>query len=80
MDEALKQKLAEMTQTTAGDEVNKVVNNLAGKLGIAVDRVAPVADKVIQEITIRGFAMAFGLANSVGYCRYRLLDPRSSYV
>lgn len=50
--------LAEITASSAGDEVNKVVNNLAGKIGVAVDKVAPVADKVVQEISYRGLAMA----------------------
>ena len=58
MNEKLAEHLAGVTPSTAGDEVNKVVDNLAGKIGMAVDKVAPVADKVITEISYRGIGMA----------------------
>lgn len=46
-----------MDSQTASEQINTVVDNVADKVGIAAEKLIPVADRAIDEIAIRGLGM-----------------------
>lgn len=41
-----------------GDEINKVVDNLAEKLGVAADKLQPLAEETVRQVQVRGLMNA----------------------
>lgn len=63
-----------------GEQVNLIVNNLAEKLGVAVERIAPITDQMLGEIvwanTLLGvftllLSLSIWLAGYIVFCGFR---------
>jgi len=57
-----------MNEIHASNQINQVVDNVADKLGLAVEKVAPIAETMVQEVITRGMVMAalYGIATIIG--------------
>jgi len=45
-----------------GDEMEKVIDKIAEKAGVAVDKIQPIAEEVVRQVEMRAFIMMIVMA------------------